>query len=155
MSQKAIRWREETLGVEFEELDIPADYRDQAAAAREALVVAVGEVDDEVMEVYLAEQPLTVEALKAGIQRATLALKGVPTYCGSALRNKGIQPLLEGIKDFLPNPAQVPPIVGQNPKTGDMESRPPKMTSLWPPWPSRSWWTRASASPMCASIPAP
>ena len=126
LSQKAIRWREETLGVEFEELDIPADYRDQAAAAREALVVAVGEVDDEVMEVYLAEQPLTVEALKAGIQRATLALKGVPTYCGSALRNKGIQPLLEGIKDFLPNPAQVPPIVGQNPKTGDMESRPPE-----------------------------
>ena len=126
LSFKAIRWREETLGVDFEELDIPADYRDRAAAAREALVVAVGEVDDEVMETYLAEQPLTVDSLKAGIRRATLALKGVPTYCGSALRNKGIQPLLEGIKDFLPNPAQVPPIVGQNPKTGDMESRPPE-----------------------------
>ena len=104
----------------------PADYQDQAAAAREALVEAVAEVDDEVMEVYLAEQPVTVEALKAGIQRATLALKGVPTYSGSALRNKGIQPLLDGIKDFLPNPAQVPPIVGQNPKTGDQESRPPE-----------------------------
>ena len=126
MSLKAIRWREETLGVDFEELDIPADYQDQAATAREALVEAVAEVDDEVMEIYLAEQPLAVEALKAGIRRATLALKGVPTYCGSALRNKGIQPLLEGIKDFLPNPAQVPPIVGQNPKTGDIESRPPE-----------------------------
>ena len=126
LSLKAIRWREETLGVDFEELDIPADYQDQAATAREALVEAVAEVDDEVMEIYLAEQPLAVEALKAGIRRATLALKGVPTYCGSALRNKGIQPLLEGIKDFLPNPAQVPPIVGQNPKTGDMESRPPE-----------------------------
>ena len=125
LSLKAIRWREETLGVDFEELEIPADYQDQAATAREALVEALAEVDDEVMEVYLAEQPLTVEALKAGIQRATLALKGVPTYCGSALRNKGIQPLLDGIKDFLPNPTQVPPIVGQNPKTGDMESRPP------------------------------
>jgi len=125
LSPRAIRWREEALGVDYAELEIPADYQDQAAAAREALVEAVAEVDDEVMEVYLAEQPLTVEALKGGIQRATLALKGVPTYCGSALRNKGIQPLLDGIKDFLPNPAQVPPIVGQNPKTGDMESRPP------------------------------
>jgi elongation factor G len=126
LSLRAIRWREETLGVTFEELDIPADYQDQAAAGRESLVEAVAEVDDEVMESYLAEQPLTLEALKAGIQRATLALKGVPTYCGSALRNKGIQPLLDGIKDFLPNPAQVPPIVGQNPKTGEMESRPPE-----------------------------
>ena len=125
LSLKAIRWREETLGVTFEELEIPADYQDPAAAAREALVEAVAEVDDEVMEAYLAEQPLTLEALKAGIQRATLALKAVPTYCGSALRNKGIQPLLDGIKDFLPNPAQVPPIVGQNPKTGEPESRPP------------------------------
>jgi elongation factor G len=122
---RAIRWREETLGVTFEDLEIPAGYQDQAAAAREALVEAVAEVDDEVMEVYLAEQPLTLEALKAGIQRATLALKGVPTYCGSALRNKGIQPLLDGIRDFLPNPAQVPPIEGQNPKTGETETRPP------------------------------
>jgi elongation factor G len=125
LSLRAIRWREETLGVTFEELEIPADYQDPAAAAREALVEALAEVDDEVMEAYLSEQPLTVEALKAGIQRATLALKGVPTYCGSALRNKGIQPLLDGIKDFLPNPAQVPPIMGQNPVTGKLESRPP------------------------------
>jgi elongation factor G len=125
LSLTAIKWREETLGADFEEMEIPGDYRDRAAAAREALVEALAEVDDEVMEVYLAEAPLTAKALKAGIQRATLALTGVPTYCGSALRNKGIQPLLEGIKDFLPNPAQVPPIVGQNPKNGKMESRPP------------------------------
>jgi elongation factor G len=131
LSLKAIKWQEDTLGVTFEELKIPADYQDQAAAAREALVEAVAEVDDEVMEVYLAEQPLTVETLKAGIQRATLALKGVPTYCGSALRNKGIQPLLDGIKDFLPNPGQVPAIVGQNPKTGEMESRPALNDTPW------------------------
>jgi len=123
---KAIRWQEETLGVVFAELDIPADYRERTEEAREALVEAVAEVDDEVMEVYLAEQPLTAEALKAGIQRATLALKGVPTYCGSALRNKGIQPLLDGIRDFLPNPAQVPPVTGENPRTGETETRPPR-----------------------------
>jgi elongation factor G len=123
---KAIRWQEETLGVAFEELEIPADYEERVQKAREALVEALAEVDDEVMEVYLAEQPLTVEALKAGIQRATLALKGVPTYCGSALRNKGIQPLLDGIKDFLPNPTQVPPVTGQNPQTGETQTRPPR-----------------------------
>ncbi|MHB9074332.1 MAG: elongation factor G [Desulfobaccales bacterium] len=123
---KAIRWQEETLGVVFQELEVPADYRERTEEAREALVEAVAEVDDEVMEVYLAEQPLTAEALKAGIQRATLALKGVPTYCGSALRNKGIQPLLDGIRDFLPNPAQVPPVTGQNPRTGETETRPPR-----------------------------
>ncbi|HZE20424.1 MAG TPA: GTP-binding protein, partial [Desulfobaccales bacterium] len=123
---KAIRWQEETLGLTFEELDIPADYQDQAQKAREVLLEALAEADDEVMEAYLAEQPLTVEALKAGIQRAALALKGVPTYCGSALRNKGIQPLLEGIKDFLPNPAQVPAITGQSPRTGAAETRPPQ-----------------------------
>jgi elongation factor G len=124
LSLKAIEWRAETLGAAYEELEIPADYREPAAQAREALVEAVAEVDDEVMETYLAEEPLTVAALKAGIQRATLALKGVPIYCGSALRNKGIQPLLDGIKDFLPNPTQVPPIAGENPKTGETESRP-------------------------------
>jgi elongation factor G len=123
---KAIRWQEETLGVAFAEMEIPTDYQERAQEAREALVEAVAEVDDEVMEVYLAEQPLTPEAIKAGIQRATLALKGVPTYCGSALRNKGIQPLLDGIKDFLPNPAQVPPVTGQNPQNGETETRPPR-----------------------------
>jgi elongation factor G len=126
LSLKAIRWRDETLGTDFEVVDIPADYQGPAEKAREALVEAVAEVDDEVMEIYLAEQALSVEALKAGIQRLTLALKGVPTYCGSALRNKGIQPLLDGVKDFLPNPTQVPAIIGQNPHTGDTESRPPR-----------------------------
>jgi len=126
LNLKAIRWQEETLGVAFEELEIPADYRERTETARETLIEALAEVDDEVMEVYLAEQPLTPEALKAGIQRATLALKGVPTYCGSALRNKGIQPLLDGIKDFLPNPAQVPSVTGQNPMSGETETRPPR-----------------------------
>jgi elongation factor G len=126
LHQKAIRWKDETLGADFEELDIPADYQGPAAEAREALEEALAEVDDEVMELYLVEQPLTVEALKAGLRRATLALKGVPIYCGSALRNKGIQPLLDGVSDFLPNPTQVPPIMGQNPQTGDPETRPPR-----------------------------
>ncbi len=126
MGLKAIRWRDETLGLAFDELEIPADYQAKAAKARESLVEALAEVDDEVMESYLAEKPMSVEELKAGLRRATVALKGVPTYCGSALRNKGVQPLLDGIKDFLPNPAEVPPIVGQHPQTGAPETRPPQ-----------------------------
>ncbi len=123
---KAIRWRDETLGADFEELEIPADYQAKAARARENLVEALAEVDDEVMESYLAENPLSPEELRAGIHRATVALKGVPIYCGSALRNKGVQPLLDGIKDFLPNPTEVPPITGQHPQTGATETRPPR-----------------------------
>jgi elongation factor G len=125
LNLKAIRWQNETLGAAFEELEIPPDYQAPAARARENLVEALAEVDDGVMEAYLAEAPLSIEELKAGLHRATVALKGVPTYCGSALRNKGVQPLLDGIKDFLPNPAEVPPIAGQHPKTGALETRPP------------------------------
>jgi elongation factor G len=124
LNLKAIRWQNETLGAAFEELEIPEDYRDPAARAREHLVEALAEVDDGVMEAYLAESELSAEALKAGLHRATLALKGVPTYCGSALRNKGVQPLLDGIREFLPNPGEVPPISGQHPKTGALETRP-------------------------------
>jgi elongation factor G len=126
LALKAIRWQDETLGVTFKELEIPEDFQERAQEARDALEEALAEVDDAVMELYLAEQPLTTEVLKAGLQRATLALKGVPTYCGSALRNKGIQPLLDGIKDFLPNPSQVPEMTGENPKSGETESRPPQ-----------------------------
>jgi elongation factor G len=125
LNLKAIRWQNETLGAAFEELEIPPDYQAPAARARENLVEALAEVDDGVMEAYLAEAPLSTEELKAGLHRATVGLKGVPTYCGSALRNKGVQPLLDGIKDFLPNPAEVPPIAGQHPKTGALETRPP------------------------------
>ena len=126
LKMQALKWREETLGLAFEELPIPEDYRAEAQKAREGLLEALAEVDDPVMEAYLAEQPLGLEELKAGIHRATLALKGVPTYCGAALRNKGIQPLLDGIKDFLPNPTEVPAIQGQHPQTGSVDVRPPR-----------------------------
>ena len=122
----ALKWHDDTLGLVYDELEIPELYRGQAEEAREALIEALAEVDDEVMDAFLAEEPIGVEALKAGIHRATLALKGVPTYCGAALRNKGIQPLLDGVRDFLPNPTEVPPITGQHPVTGALEARPPR-----------------------------
>ncbi len=127
LALKAIRWQEETLGAAFDELEIPPELQEQAAQHREALVEALAEVDDQLLEAFLAEQPLTLEDLKTAIHRATVSLKGVPVYCGAALRNKGIQPLLEGIKDFLPNPTEVPPIQGENPQTGKIEAREAKV----------------------------
>jgi elongation factor G len=127
LAMKAIRWREETLGAEFDELEIPADLLEEATQRREALIEALAEVDDQLMEAFLAEQPLSLEDLKAAIHRVTVNLKGVPAYCGAALRNKGIQPLIDGIKDFLPNPMEVPPIHGENPQTGKTEEREAKV----------------------------
>jgi elongation factor G len=127
LSLKAIRWREETLGLEFDEVEIPADLQEEANRRREALIEALADVDDHLMEAFLAEQPLSLEDLKAGIHRVTVNLKGVPVYCGAALRNKGIQPLIDGIKDFLPNPMEVPPIHGENPQTGKTEVREAKV----------------------------
>ncbi len=127
LSMKAVRWREETLGAEFDLMDIPGDLAEEAARRREALVEALAEVDDQLLEAFIAEGPLTLEDLKGAIHRATITLKGVPVYCGAALRNKGIQPLLDGIKDFLPNPMEVPPIRGENPRTGREEVREAKI----------------------------
>uniref|UniRef100_A0A7V6DQF6 Elongation factor G n=1 Tax=Desulfobacca acetoxidans TaxID=60893 RepID=A0A7V6DQF6_9BACT len=127
LTMKAIRWREETLGAEFEELEIPPDLKEEASRRREALIEALAEVDDSLMEAFLGEQPLTLEDLKTAIHRVTVGLKGVPVYCGAALRNKGIQPLIDGIRDFLPNPTEVPPIQGDNPLTGKPEVREAKL----------------------------
>jgi elongation factor G len=125
LAMKALKWREETLGAEFEELEIPPDLLEEARKARDDLLEAVAEVDDEFMEAYLAENPIRPEELRAAIRRAAIALKGVPAYAGAALRNKGIQPLMDGIRDFLPNPTEVRPITGVNPVTGINETRPP------------------------------
>ena len=123
LTLKAIRWQEDTLGAAFDELEIPPELEQETSEQREALIEALAEVDDDLLEAFLAEKPLSREDLKAAIHRATVGLKGVPVYCGAALRNKGIQPLLDGIKDFLPNPREVPPIQGENPQTGRAETR--------------------------------
>ncbi len=123
LAMKAIRWQEETLGAAFDELEIPSELHEKATQHREELIEALAEVDDHLLEAFLAEQALSLEDLKAAIHRATVGLKGVPIYCGAALRNKGIQPLLDGIQDFLPNPTEVPPIQGENPQTNRKESR--------------------------------
>jgi len=120
---KAVCWDDSTLGVVYEFSDIPAGHEQEARAAREQLIETVAELDDGLMERYLADQPLEPEYLLPVIREATLELKAVPVLCGSALRNKGIQLLLDAIVDFLPSPLDVPPVVGYHPKTGDEETR--------------------------------
>ncbi|OPX19630.1 MAG: translation elongation factor G [Desulfobacca sp. 4484_104] len=124
LKQHAIIWCDETLGVAFEEVEIPPEFQAEARTARESLLEALAEVDDEIMERYLGEKPLALEELQAAIHRATINLKGVPVYCGSALKNKGVQPLLDGIVRYLPNPTEIAAIEGENPRNGLKETRP-------------------------------
>ena len=123
IKMKAILWEEETLGAEYEELDIPDEMMEEAGMYREALLEALADKDDRIMDKYLGEEEISGDEIKAAIRGATLRLELVPVLCGAALRNKGIQPLLNSIVDYLPSPKDVPPIKGKNPLTGDEESR--------------------------------
>jgi len=122
---KGIVWKDENLGAEFEDVDIPADMADAVAEWREKLVEAAVEHDDDAMEAYLEGTEPDEETLKACIRRATLALSAVPVLCGSAFKNKGVQPLLDAVVDYLPSPLDVPPITGNVPGTEDMVVRDP------------------------------
>ncbi len=124
VQMRAFLWEEENLGLEFQELDIPEDMREEAAMYREGLIETLADKDDLIMEKYLGEQEISVAEIKAAIRRMTLRLDLVPVFCGTALRNKGIQPLLGGIVDYLPSPTEVPPIEGKSTITGKTETRP-------------------------------
>jgi len=121
-----IAWDEETLGAHFEEQEISAQYASQAKKYRDKLIETVAEFDDEIMEAYLAETPVDTAKLMAAIRKATIGMKLVPVLCGSALKNKGIQPLLNAIVQFLPSPVDVPPIEGTHPESGQVIKCMPK-----------------------------
>ena len=126
LRMKAIAWEEDTLGAEFRELPIPSEIMETAGTYREMMLETLADKDDTIMEMYLSEKHIETEDLKHAIRSATVGLKVVPVFCGAALRNKGIQPLLDGIVDFLPSPLDIPPIIGHSPVTGEEESRPAK-----------------------------
>ncbi len=123
VDMKQIIWLDETLGAEFEVGDIDPAMLSVAEEAREDLVAKLGEFDDELMERYLGGEEITGEHLIPVLRRLTLELKAVPVLCGSALKNKGVQPLLDAIVDFLPSPLDVPAIEGTNPQTHQIEER--------------------------------
>ena len=117
-----IAWDDQTLGASYQVLEIPEDLVDQSRTYRDRLIETVAEQDDEIMEAYLSDVPIGVEALQSAIRRATCRLKLVPVMCGSALKNKGIQTLLDAIVRYLPSPVDVPPIKGVHPDTGETVS---------------------------------
>jgi elongation factor G len=110
--ERAILYKTETLGAEFTVEEIPAEMRDAVKAARERVIEAACEADDRLMEKYLNGVTPTEEEIVAGLRKGTIALKVVPVLCGSAFKNKGVQPLLDAVADFLPAPTDIPPIVG-------------------------------------------
>ena len=118
LKMKAIRWDQLSLGVKFEEIPIPDNYLDDAAFWRENLIETVADIDEHIMERYISDGDIDIKELKKAIRGLTLTLKGVPVLCGAALRNQGIQPLLDAIVDFLPSPLDIPPIKGHDPKSG-------------------------------------
>jgi elongation factor G len=120
IEMKQIRWDEESLGASYHLEDIADEYRQEAERYREKLIEAAAEYDDDVMEAYLSEEPIDSPKILEAIRKATVRLELIPVLCGSALRNKGIQPLLDAIVDFLPSPVDVPPIQGTHPETGDI-----------------------------------
>ena len=122
IEMQRIVWDDETLGASYQILDIPDDMVDLSRTYRERLLETVAEQDDEIMEAYLSDRPIAVESLLNAIRHATCRLNLVPVLCGSALKNKGIQPLLDAIDQFLPSPVDVPPIKGVHPDTGESVS---------------------------------
>ncbi|MDJ0277507.1 elongation factor G [Sphingomonas sp. 2R-10] len=112
VENRAIIWLEESLGAKFEYQDIPADLADAAAAARSELIEMAVEQDDDVMEAYLEGNEPDVATLKKLIRKGTLSSSFVPVLCGSAFKNKGVQPLLDAVIDYLPSPLDVPAING-------------------------------------------
>jgi elongation factor G len=105
------------LGAKSEEVDIPEAFREQAEQLRRELVERVAETDEMLTEKFILEEAITQEELRTALRQATISGKLVPVLCGSALKNKGIQRVLDAVVDYLPSPLDVPPIVGQNPKT--------------------------------------
>ena len=123
IKMKGILWEEETLGAEFREVPIPSELVEHANKYRDLLLETLADKDDQIMERYLAEEEIEIQELRQAIRTATIKLELVPIFCGAALRNKGIQPLLDGIVDYLPSPVDIPPVVGHIPESGEEVSR--------------------------------
>jgi elongation factor G len=122
VGMKAILYKDE-LGKEYDVVDIPEDHADVAAAAREHLLEEVSHYDDELVELILEEAEIPVDKLKAAIRKATLEIKLTPVFCGSAFKNKGVQPLLDAVLDYLPSPLDVPAVTGTEDVRGQDEPR--------------------------------
>lgn len=125
LHQKALFWddKNDKTGEEFQQREIPADLQEKAKKYREKLIEQAADFDETLTDKYLKGEKILAEELILGIRKATVVGKLVPTYAGSSLRNKGVQPLLDGVVDFLPSPLDLPPVKGTNPETKQEEER--------------------------------
>ena len=112
VKMKALIWHDEELGAKWDELEIPADMVDEANQYREELLETIATSDDALMEKYLAGEDLSIDEIKVAIRKGTLAFDFVPILCGSAFKNKGVQPMLDAVVDYLPSPLDIRPAQG-------------------------------------------
>ncbi len=118
IKMKAIIWDSDVLGATFSEKDIPDELADMASEYRNTMIETLADFDDEIMEKYLEGEQIGQDEIKKAIRKATIENKLTPVLCGSAFKNKGVQPLLDAIVDYLPSPIDIPPVKGIDPKTG-------------------------------------
>ncbi len=123
---KALYWNQETQGQDYEITFIPDSFMEQAETARKFMLESAAEMDEELLESYLETEDLDEKQIIKGLRIGTIANRIVPVLCGSALKNQGVQPVIDAVIDFLPSPGDVPPVKGINPQTGEIEERMPK-----------------------------
>ncbi len=123
LSRKAYIWGSDELGAKYDIEEVPADMKDQVEEYRHKLVEKIAETDDILIEKYLNNQDISEDELKKALRRAVIGYKLVPIYAGSSLRNKGVQPLLDAVVDYLPSPVDLKEVKGLNPKTNESETR--------------------------------
>ena len=124
VQMKALVFKEEALGAKYDIEEIPADLRGEAEGLREKMVESIAESHDELLEKYLSGETLEIGELKAALREATIAQKITPVLCGTAFKNKGVQPLLDAVVDYLPSPLDIPPVKGVNPDDESFMERP-------------------------------
>ncbi len=120
VKMKAYYFKEDSMGLEYEEKEIPAELMPDALKYREKMLEALADVDEVIMEKYLAGQEVSEEEIKAALRKGTIEMKITPVLCGTAFKNKGVQPLLDAIVDYLPSPLDVPPVIGKDVKGGEV-----------------------------------
>ncbi len=124
LTLQSMIWDKNDLGTEYTvSKEIPSDIKNHVLKLRAQLVEKIAETDDKLLDKYLNAQEISVEELKAALRRATMAYKLIPVYCGTSLRNKAVQPILDAIVDYLPSPQDLKEIQGHDPKTGEVKKR--------------------------------
>jgi elongation factor G len=127
IDQVGLVWNDddESLGKEYTKIEIPADMAEQVKEYREKMIEGLAEVDEHLMEKYVHGEPITPAELKAAVRKGTISMKLFPVLCGASFKNKGVQPLLDAVIDYLPSPLDIPPVQGINPETKELEERKP------------------------------